>query len=188
MTTARLRNGVVSRPRLLSTLREKDCRIDATTTGELGDLLAVAGEDAWLWPRTPARNPLATALARIAGLGRPVPLAQIPAAVARSVTPHRTIVSDEWPLPAEAVRAWVRHCADWELVGSDRIHPVRPGELRLPPDQRLVEVLAHRNQALPWKKLHAALVDTGLSAPSSTVAIVRSPLLRRARNGYVLLG
>jgi hypothetical protein len=190
-------SGLITVNRAFQGLAEKGMRVDAGNDAQaLRDLLDSAGYSAWLWPKGEVATPLTTTLARISILPGPFPVEQIPAAVARTFQKRRPRLPGEWPLPDEAVRAWVRASPHWRLTTNDEIEPIgsRPGPE--PHDVLVRTVLTGPDPSgdraagkeLNWTDLHRALKAAGLPSPTAGAVIRRSPLLRRTADGYVLLG
>jgi hypothetical protein len=182
------RYGLSTVNRTLERLAEAGIRIDAGNDAQaLRDLLGTGGYSAWLWPRRDIPTPLTTAMVRIRALGIPIPVAQLPIAVARSSQKRWPRVAGEWPLPLDAIRAWVNTRDDWRLTARDEVEPV--GELPdlHPHDRLILDVLA--GSEMHWTDLHQALKDAGLTSSTAGAAIYKSPLLRtRGRTGYFLIG
>jgi hypothetical protein len=140
---------------------------------------------------------LTTTLARISTLPGPIPVEQVPAAVARTFQKRRPQIPGEWPLPVEAVRAWVQASPLWRFAATDEIEPIGPRPVPHPHDQLIRAVLSGpgptsedeaTGRELNWTDLHRALKAAGLPSPTAGAVIRRSPLLRRTPDGYVLLG
>lgn len=182
------RYGLSTVNRALAKLAEESIRVDAGNDAEaLRDLLGTAGYSAWLWPRRDVSTPLTAAMARIRALGIPIPVEQIPVAVARSSQKRWPRVPGEWPPPVDAIRAWVNSREDWRLTSNDEIEPVGPLPEMHPHDQLIFSFLDGKE--LPWTDLHEALKATGLTSASAGAAIYKSPLLRRrGRHAYFLVG
>lgn len=182
------RYGLSTVNRALERLAEDNLRIDAGNDAQaLRDLLGTGGYSAWLWPSRDVASPLTAALTRLRGLGIPIPVEQIPIAVARSSMKRWPQVAGEWPLPIEAIRAWVGAREDWRLTGDDEIEPVGPPSPLHRHDQVIRSVLDGRE--LAGTQLRQALMDAGLNSPMAGAAIYKSPLLRRRRrNRYFLIG
>jgi hypothetical protein len=182
------RYGLSTVNRALADLAAEDLRLDAGNDAEaLRDLLRTAGYSAWLWPRKKFATPLTSAMYRISAFGIPIPLEQIPVAVARCSIKRWPRVPGEWPLPLDALRAWVNARDDWRLTSDDEVEPVGPL-----PEPHWHDQLIHgllNGKTLHWTELHEGLMDAGLTSPSAGAAIYRSPLLRRhRRDGYFLIG
>ena len=182
------RYGLCTVNRALEQLATEGIRIDAGNDAQvLRDLLNTAGYSAWLWPRRDITTPLNAALIRIRALGIPIPVEQIPVAVARSSQKRWPRIRGEWPPPLDALRAWVNAREDWRLTSNDEIEPVGALPELHPHDQLIRTALAGKE--LHWTELHQVLIDAGLTSASAGAAIYKSPLLRqRGRTGYFLIG
>jgi hypothetical protein len=182
------RYGLTTVNRALANLADENLRIDAGNDAEaLREVLRIAGYSAWLWPRTDFATPLNSAMRRIGALGIPIPIEQLPVAIARCSIKRWPRVPGEWPLPLDALRAWVTVRDDWRLTSDDRVEPIGP-----PPQWHWHDQLIHgllNGKSLHWTDLHEQLQDAGLTSASAGAAIYRSPLLRRhRRDGYFLIG
>jgi len=79
------RYGLTTADRALQRLADEGLRIDAGNDAQaLRDLLGTGGYSAWLWPRRDVASPLTAAMARLRALGVPIPVEQLPVAIARS--------------------------------------------------------------------------------------------------------
>src|SRR4051794_32499967 len=103
--------------------------------------------------------------ARIRALAQPIPIEQIPAAIARN-PPRKRLppIAGAWPLPVNAIRAWATTDPHWACGPDDVLTP----PVRYP----------HRN----------ALVRAGMTAPTAAATILYSPVLRRTSTGYIQIG
>jgi len=182
------RYGLSTVNRALERLADEGLRIDAGNDAEaLREVLGTAGYSAWLWPRRDVATPLTAAMTRIRALGIPIPVEQIPTAIARSSQKRWPRAPGEWPLPIDAIRAWVNAREDWRLTGNDEVEPVGALPDLHPHDRLIISILDGKE--LHWMALNQALKDAGLTSPMAGAAIYKSPLLRRrGRNGYFLVG
>lgn len=188
VTTVIRRYGLNTVINALERLAEEGIRIDAGNDAQaLRDVLRTDGYSAWLWLRKDISTPLTSAMTRIRALGVPIPVEQIPVAVARSSQKRWPREPGEWPPPVEAIRAWVNARDDWRLTSNDEVEPVGPLPELHPHDRLIIDILA--GSEMHWTDLHQALKGAGLSSPSAGRAIYKSPLLRRrGRNGFFLVG
>jgi hypothetical protein len=182
------RYGLSTVNRALERLAEAELRIDAGNDAQaLRDLLGTGGFSAWLWPSRDVAAPLTVATTRLRGLGIAIPVEQLPVAVARTSLKRWPRVPGEWPLPVEAIRAWVNARADWRLTGDDTVEPVGPTSKPHRHDELIRSVLADRE--LTGAQLKQALTDAGMNPSTAGTAVHRSPLLRRrGRDRYLLIG
>jgi hypothetical protein len=179
--------GVIGADRALQVLGAAGIRIEAGSDGQaVREVLGVAGDARWWWPRRNVATPLSKAMRRIQALGARIPVEQVPDAVARVPHRRRTIMPGQWPMPPEAIRAWARGQDSWHLTDGDELRPAEPVSIMHPHDQVIVQALNERT--LSWKALHQALVTLDMTSPTATAAIMYSPVLRLTHNGYVLLG
>jgi hypothetical protein len=179
--------GVLGADRALQVLGAAGVRVEAGSGGHgLREVLGVAGDTRWWWPRRNVATPLTKAMRRIQALGVRIPVEQVPDAVARTPHRRRSVTPGQWPIPAAAIRAWSRGQDRWHLTGEDELRPAEPVPIMHPHDQVIVKALTERS--LSWKALHQALVTLGMASPTATAAIMYSPVLRPTHNGYVLLG
>ena len=178
--------GIIAADTAMRHLSAAGIHLEAATSQDLRDLLAVAGDPDWWWPRRGAVTPLTTALYRIHALAIPVPLEQIPDAVARIPRRRRPIVTGEWPLAVAALRAWAATRPEWRLTDTTTIEPLDPQPVSHLHDRAIIAAL--RGRELTWKDLRHRLTDTGMTAPTAAAAILYSSLLHRTPQGYTLLG
>jgi hypothetical protein len=174
-------SGLITVTRALHGLADKGIRVDAGNDAQaVRELLDSAGYSAWLWPKGEVATPLTTTLARIGTLPGPVPVEQIPAAVARTFQKRRPPLPGEWPLPVEAIRAWVRASPSWRLTTDDEIEPVGPRPAPEPHDELIRAVLSAPE--LPGPELPGPdLSGPQLSAPGVSAPEVSAPELPAAR-------
>lgn len=179
--------GVTTVDHALAALAEEGIRIDAGNDAEvLRELLGTGGYSAWLWPARDVPTPLYSAMVRIRALGRPIPLTRIPASVVRIPPKRWPRVPGEWPVPVEAIRAWVSARDDWRLTGDDAVEPAGPASPFHRHDELIHAALAG-GAVLHWTELHETLTAGGMPGPGAGGAIYNSPIVRRLKQGYALL-
>src|SRR3954454_278949 len=125
--------------------------------------------------------------ARIRALAQPIPIEQIPAAIARNPRKRLPPIAGAWPLPVNAIRAWATTDPHWACGPDDVLTP----PVRYPhciatttPSPPILTA----GQDLTWTDLRNALVRAGMTAPTAAATILYSPVLRRTSTGYIQIG
>lgn len=180
--------GILAPATLTQILAEHRFPVDAGDSPMgLQRILGLGGTHNWVWAAPHRQSPLTRALRRIATLNRAVPLRQIPAAVARNTSPHRPAMTGRWPLTLAAVRAWAHSSPDWS-VERDTITPIVPASRPRERDLAVITAFAGGEAVLVWSRLRDALQEQGMTPLAAEAIIFWSPLIRRTRSGYTLLG
>jgi hypothetical protein len=180
--------GILSLGTLIRLLGEHGVWVDVGDgDGDWRRILNVGGTGDWVWLSPERQTPLTRAACRIACLDRAVPLRQVPAAVARSTSPRRLVMRGRWPLPVAAVRAWAKSRPEW-IIDQETIISTSPVRRPRGRDLAVITAFTGGKPVLSWSRLRAALQEQKMTAVAAEAIIFWSPLIRRTRSGYVLLG